>query len=189
MAGGANYPVGTVFPAVPSPSAHIITNSYGWSAWPISGLMSDTIDHLTTYGRGGKGVLLFFASGNGDTQLTAQAGLAAHPKTFAIGASSLANDAVTETFGSYSNFGQPLGSAFGLLDVCAPSHDAYVGGAIVHNPPANYGVISADLLTQGNMPGNPSAQTTLSANAAAGGTSLTVASTGRLRGGPSALSR
>lgn len=177
VADGVDYPVGTLFPAAPSPGADIITNSYSWSSWPISGLMSDTIDHLTTYGRGGKGALLFFASGNGNTQLTLQAGLAAHPKTFAIGASSLANDGVTETFGTYSNTGQPLGSASGVLDVCAPSHDAYIGGNIVHNPPASYGVISADLLTGGNMPGSPEAESTLSADVAAGATTLAVAST------------
>jgi hypothetical protein len=174
---GVNYFAGTVFPAPPTPGADIISNSYYWSAWPISGLMSDTIDHLTTYGRGGKGVLLFFVSGNGYQVLTNQQGLAAHPKTFAIGACSLANDGVTEIFCDYSNWGQPLGSASGILELCAPSHDAYVGVGALHNPPANYGIISADLLGEGNMPGNPAAQTTLSANAAAGATTLNVANT------------
>jgi hypothetical protein len=187
VADGVNYPFGTVFPAQLSPAADIVTNSFSWSPWPISGLMSDTIDRLTTYGRDGKGVLMFFASGNGNTQLTFQAGLAAHPKTFAIGASSLANDGLTETFATYSNFGQPLGSASGILDLCAPSHDTYVGGSALHNPPANYGVISADLVGQGNMPGCPAAQTSLSANAAAGATNLSVASTAGFAAGQALL--
>jgi hypothetical protein len=149
--------------------------------------MSDTIDHLTTYGRGGKGVLLFFASGNGYQALTNQAGLGAHPKTFAIGACSLANDGVTETFCSYSNWGQPLGSASGILDLCAPSHDAYVGGNALHNPTTNYGIISADLLGEGNMPGNPAEQTTLSANATTGATTLNVANSAGFAAGQALL--
>src|SRR5215469_13451677 len=46
------------FPAPISPGADVITNSFGYSVgMPISGLMKDTFDYLTTYGRGVRGVL------------------------------------------------------------------------------------------------------------------------------------
>jgi hypothetical protein len=41
---------------------------------------------------------------------------------------------------------------------CAPSHDAHVGEHRAQSN-ANYGVISADLVGQGNMPGSPAQQT------------------------------
>jgi hypothetical protein len=177
---GVNYFLGTVFPAAPVSPADIITNSFSWGAWPISGLMQDALDFVTTYGRSGRGVAMFFAAGNGNTAFTAQAGLAAHPKTMAVAASTLANDGVTEVRAAYSNFGNGI-------DFCAPSHDQYVGGQIVHNPPANYGVISADLLNGGNMPGRPTQQTTLSAPLAVGGTTLNVVSSAGFVVGQAAL--
>jgi hypothetical protein len=42
VADGTDYPVGTVFPARPLPGADIISSSFGWDPWPISGLMSDS---------------------------------------------------------------------------------------------------------------------------------------------------
>jgi len=147
VADGVDYPLGTIFPIPPNPAADIISNSFYWSAWLISGLMSDTIDFLTTYGRSGKGVLLFICSGNGNTDFETQQGMAAHPKTMAVAASSLDNDGVTEIRAAYSNYGDGI-------DFCAPSHDEYVGGGAVHNPPVNYGIISCDLPGGGNLAGH-----------------------------------
>jgi len=144
---GTDYPVGTVFPAIPVPGADIISSSFYWSSWPISGLMSDMLDFLATYGRNGKGVLVFICTGNGDTLFYPQQGLAAHPKTMAVAASSLDNDGVTEIRAAYSNYGDGV-------DFCTPSHDEYVLGAAVHNPPINYAVISCDLLGGGNLAGH-----------------------------------
>ncbi len=150
-----NYFLGDFLPPQISPGADVITNSFGWSAWPIQRIMMETIDFLTTYGRNGKGVLLFFAAGNGDTWYNNQVGLAAHQKAMAVAASSLANDGVTEVRADYSNFGNGI-------DFCAPSHDQYMGNGAFHNPPDNYGIPSCDLAGQGNLPGHPQIQTTLS---------------------------
>jgi subtilisin family serine protease len=147
VADGTDYPVGTVFPVPPNPGADIISNSFYWDPWPISGLMSDTIDFLTTYGRSGKGVLLFICAGNMNRDFSLDQALAVHPKTMAVAASSLDDDGVTEIRAAYSDFGDGI-------DFCAPSHDEYVGGGALHNPPANYGVISCDLPGGGNLAGH-----------------------------------
>jgi subtilisin family serine protease len=159
------------FPAQISPGADVITNSYGaFSGHPISGIMSDTFDFLTTYGRGGKGILLFFSVGNGPVDYTLRRPWAAYEKTFAVSASTLANDGVTEVFATtYSGFG---GAA--IVDLCAPSQDEYLGARAFHNPPQNYGAVTCDEFGRGNLPGHPAVQTTLSQTAnAASFTTLT----------------
>jgi len=118
------------FPAPLTRGADIITNSYGWGPWPISGLMTDAMNYVTTYGRNGKGTLMFFAAGNGNTNFRTQAGLSAHPRTFAIAAST---DGDVRAW--YSNFGDDI-------DICAPSN----GGA--------QGIFSADLLNGGDQRGH-----------------------------------
>ena len=146
------------FPQSISPGADIITCSLGLS-WPIGGLMEDTFAFLTTYGRGGKGVLLFFSVGNTipPQDFTLRRTWAAHEKTFAIAASTLANDGVTEVVSSYSGFG-----GIGIVDLCAPSHDDYIGEKPFHNPPQNYGAITCDRVGHGNMLGHAAVQTALS---------------------------
>lgn len=165
------------FPTQLSRGADVITNSFGFSVGsPISGLMSDTFDHLTTYGRGGKGIVLTFSVGNYATNSNfhLQRPWAAYGKTFACGASSLGNNGTTEIIAAYSGSGT-------LLDFCAPSHDAYVGDGALHNPPQNYGALTATVLNgvsvdDANMPRNRERLTSLSAAAVAGATSITVAS-------------
>ena len=159
------------FPNPVSPSADIITNSFGYSIGaPISGLMQDTFDYLTTYGRNGKGVLLFFSTGNScpppAQDFTLLRPWAAYEKTLAIAASTLANDGVTEVHADYSNFG-----GNGVVDLCAPSCD--VCGA-VHNPPLNYGITTTTISGLGNKPSHAAQQTTLTTNVATGGTTLNV---------------
>lgn len=173
------------FPTPINPGADIISNSFGVSVGsPISGLMKDTFDFLTTYGRNGKGVLLFFSTGNNipkvafDTTNTRP--WAAYKKNFAIGATSIGDDGVTESATNYSNFGN-------ALEFCALSHDEYVGGGIVHNPPLHYGAIATTRRGTGNMPGRPTVSTTLTANANTGNTTLTLASTTGMSGGTQAV--
>jgi len=179
------------FPAQISPGADVITSSFGFTdpanvGFPISGLMADTFDYLTTYGRGGKGVLLFFSVGNyaAPVDFTLNRPWAAYEKTFAISASTLANDGVTEVFSAYSGFG-----GAGIIDLCVPSHDQYVGDRPLHNPPQNYGAVTCDVVGNGNLPGHPAVQTTLTqavnaapfttltASVAIGGTTLNVGNT------------
>lgn len=176
------------FPAQLARGADIVTNSFGFSIGvPISGLMSDTFDHLTTYGRNGRGIILTFSVGNYSTNSNFHLSRpwAAYQKTFACGASTLGNDGATEIISAYSGSGT-------LLDFCAPSHDAYVGGGALHNPPANYGAWTATVLNgvsddDGNAPRNRQRQTTLSAAASAGVTSVTVASTTGMANGQAIL--
>ncbi len=160
------------FPAQQARGADIITNSFGYSTGaPISGLMKDTFDHLTTYGRNGKGLLLFFSAGNANTQLdvTFARPWGMYKKCMSVSASTLGNDGVTEIKASYSSFGTPV-------SFCAPSNDNEG-----HHPPTGYGAFTATILNasagnDGNTPRNREIQTTLSANAAIGAGSITVAS-------------
>ncbi len=91
--------------------------------------MSDCFDDLTENGRGGRGVVLFFSAGNGNTTLTLQRPWAAYDKTIAVAASTQG-----EVRAGYSNFGPEI-------DVCAPSSN---GTAI----------ISCDFVGNGNLAGN-----------------------------------
>ena len=160
------------FPAVINPGADVITNSFGYSTGiPISGLMRDTFDFLTTYGRGGKGVLLFFSAGNqGGGGCNGADGTLLRPwgmyrKCHSITASTLDN-AGAEVKSSYSNFGPNV-------SFCAPSNSNCTG---IHNPPNDYGAFTSTIQNRinRNTPGRPTIQTTLSVNAAAGNNIITV---------------
>src|SRR5205085_12099585 len=127
------------FPAPISPGVDAITNSFGASAsvgMPISGLMQDTLNYLTTYGRNGRGVLLFFSAGNAGVEFTLQRPWAAYDGSFGVAASSLGTDGVTEVHAPYSNFGGP-GTT--IIDFCAPS-DSALGAP--YNPPFSYGTVT-----------------------------------------------
>ena len=161
------------FPAPISPGADVITNSFGFSIGaPISGLMRDTFDFLTTYGRGGKGVLLFFSAGNngGAAFCTGADGTLLRPwgmyrKCHSIAASTL-DAAGNEVKASYSNFGPQA-------QFCAPSGGNCTGR---HNPPTTLGALTPTIRTQGNLPGHPADATTLALAAGVGGGSIRVAS-------------
>jgi subtilisin family serine protease len=163
------------FPAQLARGADIISNSFGYSINnPISGLMRDTFDHLTTYGRNGRGVLLFFSAGNDSVNLdiTFRRPWGMYQKCMSVAAASLANDGITETRAVYSNFGTPI-------SFCTHSHDQF---PTTHNPSANYGAWTGTVLNgvsddDGNAPRNRERQTTLTAAANAGLITVTVAST------------
>jgi subtilisin family serine protease len=128
----------TGFPQPIRRGADVITNSFGYAAGlPISGLMQDTFDLLTEHGRDGRGVLLFFSTGNNDppVDFTLLRPWAAHPRTLAVAASTLASGGMAETRAKQSNFG---GAA--VLDFCAPSATAL--GA-EDQPPNSYAVVTA----------------------------------------------
>jgi subtilisin family serine protease len=177
------------FPAPINPGADVISNSIGHpgTGSAISGTMSAVFDTLTDSGRGGRGVLLFFSAGNNnnnnDTVFDRPWGM--YGRCFSIAASSLDNDGVTEIRANYSNFGS-------ATEFCAPSHDAYVGGVPLHNPPANFGTFTA---TDTDSPeghgtvGRPTVQTTLTANANAGANTITVNSTAGMANGQTLMIR
>lgn len=126
IADGINYPLGTVFPAVISPGADIISNSF---LIPSGGVMEDCFDFLATYGRGGKGIPNFCAAGNSNINVTANNPMAAYDKAIAIAAST--NNDVKSSYSSYGND----------IDVCAPSSDGI-------------GITTCDLIGDGNLVGH-----------------------------------
>jgi len=162
------------FPAQINPGADIITNSFGFSTGsPISGTMSAVFDRLTDDGRNGRGTLLFFSAGNAnlDIDVTFARPWGMYNRCFSISASTLANDGVTEVKANYSSFGS-------VVEFCAPSHDRFVGGTPLHNPPTNYAAYTATLTNNADNKdvavGRPTVQNTLSANANSGTNTITV---------------
>ena len=177
------------FPDTISPGADVISSSIGHPSTgsAISGTMSTVFDTLTDSGRGGRGVLLFFSAANNnsnnDTVFDRPWGM--YERCFSVAASSLGNDGVTEVRANYSNFGA-------ATEFCAPSHDAFVGTAPLHNPPANYGTFAATdtCAPEGHgTPGRPAVQTTLSANANAGTNTVTVNNTAGMANGQALMLR
>lgn len=110
---GVNYDVGTVFPLIPNPGADVITNSFGYSDVVIDGIMKDALDFITTYGRGGKGCIVLFSVGNGNTDFTTYRQWAAYEKTIAVASSAISPPDASEVKVSDSNYGS-------AVDVCAP---------------------------------------------------------------------
>lgn len=169
------------FPARLTRGADIISSSYGLAGsigLPISGIMRDTFDYLTTYGRGGKGMPLFFSAGNQGAGgcdgaiSTLLRPWGSYEKCMSVSASTLNNDGVSEILAQYSNFGPSI-------SFCAPSNGNCTG---THNPPQGYGAFTGTILNNaagadGNTPRNGERQTTLTAAANTGATTITVAST------------
>ncbi|HET8735799.1 MAG TPA: S8 family serine peptidase [Pricia sp.] len=172
------------FPAPISPGADVISSSIGIGSAigsPTSGTMAAVFDKLTDDGRDGKGVLLFFSAANNgsDNDLVFDRPWGMYDRCFSIAASTLANDGVTEIQAGYSNFSS-------LTEFCAPSHDAYISGSPLHNPPTNYGAFTATPTTgaegHGTV-GRPTAQTTLSVNAVTGANTISVNSVAGMANG------
>jgi subtilisin family serine protease len=161
------YKAGTVFPATLAKGADIITSSFG-TGLPISGPMAAAIESVTSSGRGGLGCCLFFSVGNDNSPMGDQQAWASHDRAMAVAASTL-DPTGKEVRASYSNFGP-------AVDFCAPSSSST--GSASHNPPAAYGVISADLVDHGDLIGQPLTKTTLGYPAPIHGSNagLTVAS-------------
>lgn len=172
------------FPDPIDPGADVISSSIGLTSAvgsPTSGTMAAVFDTLTDDGRDGKGVLLFFSAGNNgndnDTAFDRPWGM--YNRCFSIAASTLDNAGANEIQAGYSNFSSQT-------EFCAPSHDAYVGDAPLHNPTANYGAFTA---TPTSAPeghgtvGRPTVTTTLSAAANAGGNQISVNSVAGMANG------
>lgn len=156
------------FPAPISPGADVFSTSIGFGAGaPISGQAAASFDFLVTNGRAGRGCLCFFSAGNADNEFTTYRPWAAYQNNFGIAASTLDDDGLTEIRAPYSGFGP--------AQLCAPSHDEYVSGSALHNPPVNYGTWSTDLLGTGNLVGHAGVQTILINPAAINAVQLTVA--------------
>lgn len=156
------------FPDPINPGADVFSTSIGFGAGaPISGQAAATFDFLVNNGRGGRGCLCFFSAGNANNNFTTYRPWAAYKNTFGMAASTIDDDGITEIRAPYSGYGP--------TELCAPSHDEFVGSAPLHNPPANYGTWSADLVGTGNLIGHAGVQTILTVPAAVGDIQLTVA--------------
>lgn len=91
----------------------------GGGAMDMGAPLKELIQKMTTEGRGGKGMIILFAAGNGNESIDSPQtfdGYAANPNVFAIGATNAAGKRA-----SYSDFG-------GVLDFMAPSCDMKGGG-------------------------------------------------------------
>jgi hypothetical protein len=119
------------FPAVPVHPADVIVSSFGRNGLPLSGLMKDAFDFVTTYGRGGKGCVMIFSAGNSNIDV-ANREWASYEKTICVAATTDA-DVRTGT----SNYGEEI-------DVCAPG------------PPAGIPVrvCTTDFVGEGNLAGS-----------------------------------
>ena len=132
---------------------------------PLSGTARATLDFVTTFGRGGKGTMCFFSTGNANQNNVTARPYGAYEKCFGIAGTSIDNDGVTEIRAPFSGWGQ--------IALCSPTQDA-VG--TVHNPPAGYMPWGAAHAGQGNLISYRQLTTALTAASAAGTTTLTVAS-------------
>ncbi len=103
--------------SVPDPGADVISNSFGKpfaaAEAAISGVMQEALDYITTYGRGGRGCVVVFSTGNDDTDFTTYRQWAAYGKTIAVGSSAISPPDPAEVKVDNSNFGQGI-------DLCAP---------------------------------------------------------------------
>ena len=91
--------------------ADIISNS--WTA-EVSSILDDAIDRAVTLGRGGKGCVVFFASGNSNSSVFYPA---SNPQVIAVGGISMCGERKSYT----SCDGDPWGACYGPgLDVVAP---------------------------------------------------------------------
>lgn len=119
----AGFDPGSATPGFPkpiSPGADVISNSFGIYQMALSGIMRDTLDFVTTYGRGGKGCVVAFSVGNDNTDFTVPNPVlggarqwAAYEKTIAVASSAISPPDASEIKVSTSSYGP-------AVDVCAP---------------------------------------------------------------------
>lgn len=173
VAGFMNGSITPGFPtSLPARVADVISSSFGSNGLGLSSIMRDAFDFLTTFGRGGQGSVLLFATGNGGfVDFTNAAGAnyrawATYERTIAIGASinsaptnPVAGSSQPDSTGSSTNIAvaadtRALYSPYGLAllskpDLVAPSHTAYaVAGtqidAILSTVRVGTGAVSGD---------------------------------------------
>jgi subtilisin family serine protease len=164
------------FPAAPpARAADVISSSWGWNGLPLSNVIRDCFDFLTTYGRGGKGCVLCFSIGDpGYHDFTNAAGSRfrawpTYDKTLGVGSSinvnptspllsslhadpngNTTNIATTvDTRALYSPYGQ---MALRKPDLVAPSNTGYGNSLTQRVDP----ILSAVRVGTGTVDGCPS---------------------------------
>ena len=134
---------------------------------PLSGTARATLDFVTTFGRGGKGTMCFFSTGNANEDNVSARPYGAYEKCFGIAGTSLADDGTTEIRAPYSGWGQ--------IAFAAPTQDA---APTLHNPPTGFMPWSAAHAGAGNMISFRQQVTTTTLATTAGATTLQVAGVG-----------
>jgi subtilisin family serine protease len=132
------------FPAFPTQPADVISNSWGASNAALSAALQTAFDRLTDEGREGLGCVVAFSTGNlGYVQFTNIRRFAAYDRNIAVGASinsnatSPVNSDQADPNGNTNNIAvavdtRTLYNPFGPeMDIVAPSHTCYSGGALV----------------------------------------------------------
>jgi Subtilase family len=151
VGGFSNGSTAAGFPALPSRPADVISSSFGVTGLALSNTIRDCFDFLTTYGRGGRGILVCWSLGNsGFVDFTSATGGAfrawpTYEKCIAVGASintnptnPIATGGHADPAGNTTNIAtavdrRALYSPFGPTmlrkpDLVAPSHTSYGGG-------------------------------------------------------------
>ncbi len=190
MSGFANGSTDAGFPALPGRTADVISSSFGVTGAVLSTTMRTCFDHLTTFGRGGRGVVVCFSLGNsgyGDFTNAAGTRFRAWPtyeKCIAVGSSLNTNptNPVTSVHADpngnttgiatqvdrralYSPFGA---TALRKPDLVSPSHTSYSTAA--GNPLVDT-ILSDVRVGTGTVDGCPGATTCLDYDTTFGGTS------------------
>lgn len=129
------------FPALPTQPADVISNSWGVTNGALGTALQAAFDRLTDDGRGGRGAVVTFSTGNlGYVQFSNIRRYAAYNRTIAVGASinsnptSPVNTFFADPNGNTNNlvatvdrraFYNPFGPE---MDIVAPSHTCYAAG-------------------------------------------------------------
>ncbi len=151
----------------PTPrGADLINNSYTSQATDLDASAAANYNLIVQYGRKGRGGLLIF--GGTEEQPTSVSNIhmnvqfAARSKsTIIVNASGIFEDgagAFKEERAHYAGYGR-IGQPTTALDFCAPTGGVATGNR--HEPPAAWGHITADIVSEGDQPGGPGVVDTL----------------------------
>jgi hypothetical protein len=104
------------FPSPLTKGADIISNSIAVKDFPISGIMKDAWDYVTTYGRNGRGCIVVFAAGNYNDDIATDTFTqwANYERTIAVTSCTISPPDAVERKISTSSFGD-------AIDICAPA--------------------------------------------------------------------
>jgi subtilisin family serine protease len=147
------------YPPPPSRPADIINCSLVVAQGAVlTGTGRAALDWVTTFGRAGKGTLCFVATGNAHCDTDTFMPWSAYQKCFGISGSTW--NGSNEGYASYS--------AYGRLELCAPTHD----GSLIHDPPTQCLVWAASDVGKANLVCSPVTSTTLVDACNAGATQI-----------------
>lgn len=128
-------PLAPRFPGPLAQGVDVISNSWGIQGRALSGTIAGAFDTLAADGRGGRGCVILFSTGNENTDFTNLEIWAAHRAVISVGASTVSPPDPAEVRVSDSNYGASI-------DVCAPGGDASAGGALTLSTTAAFDYVN-----------------------------------------------